>query len=310
MMTKNILSQGNLQEYFEVKTIKYHDFNFDTSQNAYIIPYQLAGFWTGIYNATEANDNNTIQEMRRKNAGSVGVTWIGGDIVFEVFAVQRQRLLENGPTTILTYDLDATQNVVIGIADRKIETIIVTDASSLSPTALQTVNTRLFNRDLDHYTKKEVPVKFKYTHHVDMNVLHHNYMWLPNDLEPEDDFNVLIPGAQGITNNAGTTITNATEIIQTTQTENNIITNQTTIQNRRSYPRLHVGQPEIPDETGTMKWRYQIRISTRLKLLFHKRPDYADTFTLSAIRRQSIPLPRATGTIPYLVPCVPYEINT
>jgi hypothetical protein len=62
------------------------------------------------------------------------------------------------------------------------------------------------------------------------------------------------------------------------------------IQNRVIYPRLHLAQPRIPDETGYMKFRYAIRISAETHILFHHLPDHVTDNMHGFQFRQSIDL--------------------
>jgi hypothetical protein len=93
-----------------------------------------------------------------------------------------------------------------------------------------------------------------------------------------------MPGAQGQTAILpGTRISQQGEIPvdQTTKTPTaTYVTNN--IQDRVSYPTLHLAQPRIPDETGYMKFRYAIRMSAETHLLFHLLPDHVpETCTAS-----------------------------
>ena len=40
------------------------------------------------------------------------------------------------------------------------------------------------------------------------------------------------------------------------------------------YPSIRLAQPRVPDETGVMKFRYQVRLTTQLELLMHLLDDF------------------------------------
>jgi hypothetical protein len=64
-----------------------------------------------------------------------------------------------------------------------------------------------------------------------------------------------------------------------------------TTQPRVSYPRLHIAQPTIPDETGVLKFRYAVRMSAEMHLTFHLYPDHTMGAMKAFWQRQVVPLP-------------------
>lgn len=303
------MNKGNHTVLHVVKQQKYLDFNFVSNQNPYIIPYQTAGFWASMWDQEEIGSNNTINIMKALNKVALGVTWIKGEITFEVYAVTRQRLL-TGTTNQTTWDFETSQNMIIADADREPENFGLASAAATGPLAQQTKKTQLFNKNNDRYTKYELPQRNQYTREIDFQKLTNNYMWKPTDINEEENFRRLIPMSEGVytTSNANSKVSELTQ--QNSQWATSGKTTQGTLfRNRTSYPRMHVAQPQVPDETGYMKFRYQVRMSTKLYLEFHLYPDYGSSTNIEYMHRQVLELPEVTAR-GGVVTCMPYEIKT
>lgn len=309
MVPRNIFNLGKHTIYHVVKTQKYLDFNYVSNQNPYIIPYQTAGFWGSMWDQTDIGANQSINIMKALNPVAMGVTWIKGEITFEVYAVTRQRLL-TGTTSQTTWDFETSQNMFIADADREPENFNLGSVAATGPLAQQTTQTQLFNPNNDRYTKYELPQRNEYTREIDFQKLHNNYMWRPMDISNVANFRYLIPMAEGVYtttshNSIATELTDETTAYATS----GVTARQTLFRNRTSYPRMHMAQPQVPDETGYMKFRYQVRMSTKLHLNFHMHPDYATHANLEYMNRQTLLLPRVAETNG-IVTCMPYEIKT
>lgn len=309
MVPRNIMNKGNHTVYHVVKQQKLLDFNYVSNQNPYIIPYQTAGFWASMWDQTDIGSNNTINIMKALNSVSVGVTWIKGEITFEVYAVTRQRLL-TGTTNQTTWDFETSQNMFIADADREPENYNLATAAATGPLAQQTTQTLLFNANNDRYTKYELPQRNQYTREYDFQQLTNNYMWKPTDISAAANFRRLIPMSEGVY----TTTAATTKMAELTEQKSAWATSGKTTEaslfrNRTSYPRMHLAQPQVPDETGYMKFRYQVRMSTKLHLVFHLYPDYSTSTNLEYMGRQVLELPEVTAT-GGVVTCMPYEIKT
>lgn len=74
------------------------------------------------------------------------------------------------------------------------------------------------------------------------------------------------------------------------------------------YPCMLLGQPEVPDETGKMKFRYQIRFTTRIHHRFHIQPEINEGIMTDFLHRQVISPPIVSGTtaIDYYIYAKPY----
>ncbi|AYH52680.1 VP protein [Aedes albopictus densovirus] len=309
MVPRNIFNKGNHTIYHVVKTQKYLDFNYVTNQNPYIIPYQTAGFWGSMWDQTDIENNQSINIMRALNAVALGVTWIKGEITFEVYSVTRQRLL-TGTTNQTTWDFETSQNMFIADADREPENFNLATVAATGPLAQQTTQTLLFNSHNDRYTKYELPQRNQYTREINFQQLTNNYMWRPLDISNETNFRSLIPMSEGVYTTTSPNLRQTEFTDETTAYDmSGATTKQTLFRNRTSYPRMHIAQPQVPDETGFMKFRYQVRMSTKLHLNFHMLPDYGTYKNLDYMNRQTISLPQVAETNG-IVACMPYEINT
>lgn len=309
MIPRNIMNKGNHTVLHTVKQQKYLDFNFVSNQNPYIIPYQTAGFWASMWDQGEIESNNTINIMKALNKVALGVTWIKGEITFEVYSVTRQRLL-TGTTNQTTWDFETSQNMFIADADREPENFGLASAAATGPLAQQTTQTLLFNKNNDRYTKYELPQRNQYTREINFQKLTNNYMWRPTDINEEENFRRLIPMSEGVytTSNANSKVSELTQQNSAWATSGTT-TQGTLFRNRTSYPRMHVAQPQVPDETGYMKFRYQVRMSTKLYLEFHLYPDYGSSTNMEYMQRQVLELPEVTAR-GGVVTCMPYEIKT
>jgi hypothetical protein len=83
---------------------------------------------------------------------STGTTFIESELTIEIFAVTRQRLLQQGLTNTTTYDFETSQNLYILLADRDMETYTLTDATSCGPLAANIPISTGFNGTEDSYT--------------------------------------------------------------------------------------------------------------------------------------------------------------
>lgn len=281
----------------------------------------MAGFWASMANQSGVPDNQSIQTMKLLNKMAWGVEWLEGTIETEVYTVTRERLIQQGTTNYKTFDFETSQNLFFASADRQLEKINITNINQLNPNTQHTNNTQIFDPDNDTYTKQEIPQRMKHTYHVQFPHLNHNNIYRPVDISDVANVAYLIPGAQGqIQQSTATgnnwTINNQTQLLQEKATSNlTEITQNSVMQPRVSYPRIHYGQPLVEDETGIMKFRYKIRFSTELKLNFHINPDYRRaTKDDSVFNRQLFDLPKSVGTAApggMLATCVcmPYEMQ-
>lgn len=310
----NPWNKGGQKVYHTVKTIKYLDFNFDVNQNPFIIPYQTVGYWFSMWDQTGITENRSIINYRGLANIARGMAFIEGRIKWEVYTVTRQRLLQQGATNTLTWDFETSQNLFFAKADRQAESYLLNSAANTGPLSQHTQNTRLFNPNNDTYTKEEIPQRLEKEITIRMPQLEHNYMYRAQQMNPTE-FRTLIPGAQGIPSTVTQTTTLQRELVNQDKTlavNGQTQVNNTFMQPRVSYPRYHLGQPEIPDETGMMKFRYQVRQTTELDVIFYLYPDFNDQNTNAYSERQVIDLPAVAtnASTSTSVFCLPYEIQT
>jgi hypothetical protein len=276
LSVRNIFNKGRQVVPFTIKWQKYLDVNFTSNQNPFIVSYQTLSFWTGIWDSKSRN----LQNAAALRNISTGTTFLHSELTLEVYAITRLRLLQQGTTNVTTYDFETSENLYMLLADRDLERYELVNVGSCGPLAQQIPMSTGFNRVQDSYTKiVQIPHKMKWSHTFSWPRLHHGYMWrIPTNLEDENAFNVLMPSAQGEEN-----VSLANRITQ--QAEPKV-----------SHPRLHIAQPQVPDEIGFMKFRYAVRMSAETHVLFHLLPDHIwGGSSRDFWERQCIELPITSG---------------
>jgi len=88
---------------------------------------------------------------------------------------------------------------------------------------------------------------------------------------------------------------------------------RTTTQPRVSYPRMHIAQPLIPDETGYMSFRFIARMSAETHVRMHLLPDHTGLTTPEHWCRQTLMMSVVYNdkedVKTFDIPCIPYEIS-
>jgi len=100
-------------------------------------------------------------------------------------------------------------------------------------------------------------------------------MWrIPVAVDNPATYNMMMPGAQELQVTDKNNISQQEEIMTNKlQQVSDATYTSITVKPRVSCPRLHMGQPKVPDETGMMKFRYAIQMSAETHVLFHPYPD-------------------------------------
>jgi len=317
MTVRNIFNMGGQLVPFTIKWQKYLDVDFTSNQNPYIPPYQTLGFWTALWDSTSRNLENAAAILNI----STGLTFLHSELTLEVYAITRLRLLQQGTTNVTTYNFETSENLYILLADRDLERYNLVNIGSCGPLAQHVPLSTGFHNVQNSYTKlAQIPHKMTWSRTFSWPQLRHGYMWRLPDmlLNNEDSFNYLMPGTQGEeTITAHSLLTQKAEIIVNHMHEfGESIYTSNTIQPRVSYPRLHMGQANIPDETGFMKFRYAVRMSAETHVLFHLLPDHIwGASSRDFWQRQCVDLPK---TVPnpshpdikqHIVVCLPFEIH-
>jgi hypothetical protein len=165
MTIRNIFNKGGQIIKHTIKWQKYLDYDFTSNQNMFIIPYQCLAFWTAGWSQPGSGTNNNIKTANGLLAISTGITPLQSTLTVEVFAVTRQRLLQQGTTNTTTYDFETSQNLFVVLADRTSETFRLTAIGDTSPTTLRTNLSETFNNIEDDMTKiAEIPQKNCWEH--------------------------------------------------------------------------------------------------------------------------------------------------
>lgn len=326
MYTRNIFNKGNQKVPFTLKRQEYVTLNFSDNDKPIVIPYQVLHWYRGPSDKLSGNIKNwdALCDI------SWSASYHGARIAIEVMAITRQRLLQGGSTNYKTYDFETSQNLMLGKWNREATTYqYPLKESTDAKTAFNEIRTDAspFNYSYDHVTREEIPQrKIKFIH-VEFNEPNHNYYhntYKTNGMISKTGTStavVLIPGPQGVsmpTNKIGflTGVQNNKEIFTNTQTQNpseDLKLNTTTTINRASYPMMALFPPEVADETGEMKWVYQVRFSTELFATFHLNPDIGAPNGYNFLKRQVIPCPTITQTSTTIadqvpIDCIPYEV--
>jgi len=323
---RNILTRGQ-QVPFVIRWQKVMSLDFTRTFTPNIIPYQPLSFWTGTWDDTPTQNMLTFQHLLD---ASTGITFNYSDLTIELFAVTRERLLQQGTTNVTTFDFEDGQHLYITRADRDYEIYTVSQLSDLNPQKLRCVTHREWHRYADSYTRiAQIPPNMAWTHRFTWPQLDHGYMWdlaRTTRIQHPTAYAVLMPGAQGVGKTSATTLTHQREMIadHSYQDNHNTFTGSTT-QPRVAYPRMHLTPPYVADETGFMRFRFVIRMIAETHTIIHLLPDHTNdpvpimtpdditTDTPLYWRGQTIYMPiLSTGNAKMkelTFPCFPYTVN-
>lgn len=320
MQIHNIFNQGQLKYDFTVKRQEYQQLRFTDNSNPIVLAYQALHWWFPT----------SLSQNRANFDGLAGISWgmevHKGEIEIEVYGVTRERLLEGGSTNYKTYDFETSQNLFLTTFDRSPQ-LYNYDGKAIQQGRMPFDQPRWtgtpFDSLQDYYTREEIPQRAKKTIDIHFKRLHHNNVWRPvqsNQLfsQATQGNNTitsmyLIPGPQNIMpviTNGTETVGNNSELI----TQNNSSMTHSTMWDRATYPMKVLNPPLIEDETGTMKWIYECRISTKLHVSFLLMPDYQDDLVDDYLFRQRYQLPvlsstQPQGTTTVALNCAAYEVK-
>lgn len=330
MITRNIWNQRGEKIHFTLKRQEYTPLEFVSNTKPVILAYQIMDWWMPINESQNKKNYNKLTEM------SWGVEYHKGKITIEVYAVLRQRLLQQGQTSYFTYDFETSQNLFVstnrrGIANYAYGTSKTNGRKKFNDTRF---DYEVYDAEIDMYDREEIPQREKKTIEIHFEKPNHRYMYRPEPTNKwmekitENNKNtvktLVIPGPTGygptatIQNGIETSAYHNTEIIIEDKGEDGGVDehhiNWATTINRASYPLKVLHPPKVTDETGEMKWYYETRISTELDVTFHIKPDIYRENELAAFQRQILPHPfismsNSQGPQDFVrYTCVPYEL--
>lgn len=293
MTIHNIYNKGEQMVRFQVKRQEYVKYTFTENINPTILAYQALGWWFPIVQSQNREVYDGLCDI------SWGQLFDMGEIEIEVYGVTRERLLEGGSTNYKTYDFETSQNLFLTTLDRGPDSIPIDHSSWATNGKIPFDGIRWngtpFDPNQDYYTREEIPQRTKKKIVVHFTPLGHNYLWRPTKsaemLQRTETTNntvvavKLIPGPQN--NNpyglqANTTTNNSELLLR----QNNILWDGAMMWDRATYPVKMLHPPNINDETGIMKWIYEVRMSTRLHCRFMLKPDYQDNEVDDMLLRQ------------------------
>lgn len=296
---------------YTLKSSSYIDLDFSSNQNAVVLPYQLMGFWQGGIKAPGKNTEN-FAILNSLAGHALGAIYHNAEIEIEVWSVCRQRLLQQGTTTTLTYDFETSQNLIIGTLDRYYQSYTCT---------VDTINTwykdiriqnDVFRNERDYITKEEIPQR--HTWHKKIHFPQYNQDNIITQLitlENNDQgyWGTLIPGRQSIEKCNGLNISNDNNLITYKIANSSTTANVTHLSQAHAHPLICLAQPKIPDETGLMKFRYQIRVNTKLHLDIILRPDIWESNMSSYVQTIPLPIAQPDANGIFNIPCVENHID-
>lgn len=322
--SKQVWSANGHRILHTVKTSRFINLEFDADEKPIIVPYQILGFWTGTWLPDEQQAlNNSIMIPRKLIRQEVldGIQFLRGDIDIELHNVSRKRILNQGTTNIVTWDIENTQNLIIGWNDRQFKSIGYKDWTSADVAEQpRTKSSTLWDYVSDLVKKEELPPRHCYKHTVTFPTPSYNQAYKPNDYWDKTGARYLVPGITGQTQMAATdeyNITTATynnQFVNQTQeiayqTDNKDIYSIQQVQPLVSYPRMLLGKPEIKGEAGNIKLIYKVKVTTNLHTVLIFKPDIESKATFRIRQWQELPVVEGQKNETCNVPCHPYIAN-
>jgi hypothetical protein len=99
---RNVFTRGQ-RVPFIVRWQKVMTIDFTRSLLPTIIPYQLFFFWTGAWHNAKTQNLKTFAGLVKL---SLGMTIQHSDLTIELYAITRERLLQQGATNVTTFDFE------------------------------------------------------------------------------------------------------------------------------------------------------------------------------------------------------------
>ena len=303
---------------FTVKRQEYLSFDFTTNTQPIALAYQVLDWWFPSALSRNRLNYDALAGM------ALGQIWKGGTITLEVYAVTRQRLLQGGQTNYLTYDFETSQNLFLTKFDRLGSEYVYPQVGAEGYVTFDAVraNNDAFSPRIDGATREEIPQRERKQIHIKFQHPHHNYLWKPvlsqnlATRTPGPRMTVVMaPGPPGCWSSPLEGQQYGLKQSEFIDDSQELGPKQQTVWNRSTYPMYCVHPPQVEDETGQMKWRYQMRVTTELHTEFFLRPDYDQGLTNDVYNRQLLEQPSLTQedsagnatAIRILCPC--YEIK-
>ena len=141
---------------------EYIDLNCSTDcQKPFILPYLSLPFWI---NSHTANYKTWIKLMDC----AIGFNILNAFISVDCHTVERQRLISQGSTNVLTYDFETSQNLIIGHYDRLVFRHSFDNATDFTSLKLKS-DVEFFSNLAsmgDPFTYEEVPQKHSWKYHI------------------------------------------------------------------------------------------------------------------------------------------------
>nr|QTE04068.1 MAG: VP [Phylloscopus proregulus Brevihamaparvovirus] len=329
----NIWNKGNLCYPYKLKQRYFVDLDFSglLEFQGFVVPYQTIPFWFNRFDDTSYATKQNYAIWNALEGQAWGMDWNHGSIKIDVISCTRQRLLQTGTTNTLTWDFETSQNLIIAECTRTplVYNVAVADLSGqqFNINTCKTRDSTYWNDGMDMTDVTEVPQRMRWEKHINFAKLGHGNVWEPIQAAVTNNTkNKMIPGRTQFASAGGTVttrgnyakLTNITHQESTGSTAAKVV-NDSFVEPKH-YPGLVIHQPHIPDETGFMKFRYQVRVETELDVNFHMFPEGFVNSTPGSIS-QSVQrgvvaryiMPYETfapiADTSYNVICVPYNLT-
>lgn len=330
----NIWNKGNLEYNYTLKQRWFVDFDFSDigEYEGFVIPYQCIQFWLQKFTDPNYSTKANFSIYTSLGTNAWGMTWNTGKIIMDLISCTRQRLLQTGTTNTLTWDFETSQNMIIAECDRtpllyQINIPDNNDHVNYAPNKTTTKDSTYWSDNMDLTTITELPQRMRYEKIINFSKPGHgNAYEFASPVANAAQRRSLIPGRTQINSIGGIALQPHSAKLDAEQWDQS--TGTTSIRSRNDtflqpahYPAIVVHQPHIPDETGFMKFRYQVRFETELNVTFHQVPEgFATTNSPASLQKSlqrayaqrfllSYEKPTTDGEAYVRVPCIPYNLT-
>ncbi|KAJ8891357.1 hypothetical protein PR048_010873 [Dryococelus australis] len=228
------------------------DADFSQDPRVIIIPYRSLGFWTGTFGLKPTDELHNYPKAFADLMNMSTLIQIHA-LKFSIHnqATTRQRLLTQGSTSTTTWDFESSQNLIIGKADRTSMELTISELE-VRPPFRRTPMDIMANYDTqDPLTYEELAVGHTKEFNIPFNNMPHI---IPDNQKKRSLFwQGCIPGASG-----------TTWMINDKQnySETWDLLNKGAIRSNFTFPAIFLSAPEIPAESGAMKFRFRLRVQT------------------------------------------------
>ncbi|KAJ8875924.1 hypothetical protein PR048_023832 [Dryococelus australis] len=239
------------------------DADFSTDQNPIALPYRSLGFWCGTSDLQPYSPcQNYVKQFQ--SILSYGILLQINSLEFQIHnqAVTRQRLLTQGSTSTTTWDFEGSQNLIIATGDRTATEITILESNCKPPFIRATsldIMSAYAKQDIMTYEElaKGHTKICTIPHSKALHMMNADYKTRKNSCQHA------IPRCTGTSWMQNDNINYSETWHYSTRGE---------MRRTYNFPVIALVAPEIPAETGTMKFRYRLRVQTKMDYTFITEP--------------------------------------